>query len=257
MTNKFASFAVTAAIILLTSCQKEAGQEPGTDPTTSSNRVKTYTESLTTGGDSYSASFNLSYDNNGRLSSMVSAASAGDKFVFAYPSNSMYIMELFNQNQLSIHEEFYLNSDGLVDSTYQYNDTDDRRAEKYSYNSGKQLVNMKEYELPTAGNGVLVNTTSYNYDGSGNLVQTSATNGEERQYEYFPDMKYILPIISGPGFSLPNMKVSLIKKQTVSVGGIELGTIDYTYTFDDKQRVSTETEVLSDGSILTRTYTYF
>ena len=98
----------------ISSCQKEItgeGKVP-IDTTGTVNTgflVKTYTEDVTSlTGQRFATTYNLSYDQSGRIKSLVSTTNAGDKFVYQYNSNNTYSMELFNSNVLSIHEDFLL-----------------------------------------------------------------------------------------------------------------------------------------------------
>ena len=55
----------------------------------------------------------------------------------------------------------------------------------------------------------------------------------------------------------PVQKVNLLKKTTLTVNGNVLGSTTNTYTFDSKDRISTMRYDYSDGSVVTRTFTYF
>jgi YD repeat-containing protein len=245
------------ALFLLLSCQKELGQE-GTAGINNSHRVKTYTEAITSSslGNSITT-YNLSYDNSGRVTSIVSASSPGDKFVYAFPSATKFTMDLYNGGVLSIHEDFFLNSDFFVDSTFQYNNTKDSTTEKYIYNASKQLTLRKEYDYSKLTGAVLSNTTTYTYDAGGNLLKTQDTDGESHSFEYYANLRYAMPVVPGPITSASAQKKNLAKKHTASSNGFSIGSAEYTYTFDSKDRMSTEKAVLSDGSVVVKTYTYF
>src|SRR5688572_19321340 len=86
MKKNFLFLAVIALVILFSSCQKEASNTP---LPAASLKIKTYTEDVRSGIlGNIVVTYNLSYDGNDRLTSMVDAADPGDKFVFAYPSSS-------------------------------------------------------------------------------------------------------------------------------------------------------------------------
>ena len=256
MKIKFLSTAFVFSTIILTACQKENSQDQPSVNT--SDRVKSYTETITSSSIGNSTTtLNISYDDKGRVTSAVSAASPGDKFVYSFPSNNKFTMDLYNSNVLSIHEDFYLNAASFVDSTFQYNDTEDSSTEKYTYNANNQLIKLKEYDYSKTSGSSLYNTTTYTYDASGNLIKTLDTDGEMHTYEYYPDLSYTLPLITGPLNTSATKKMNLVKKLTVSHSGVVEGSAQYTYTFDDKNRISTEKAEISDGSITTKTYTYF
>ena len=228
------------------SCQKETND----DPVAPSSKVKTYTEDVTAGGQHTVSTFNVAYDANDRIVSLISASSPGDKFLYQY-SNGSYTMDIYNSNAISIHEEFYINSNSFVDSTFQYNDTDDSSTEKYIYNSARQLVTIKEYEY-TKGHGILLyNTSQYTYDSGGNILKV-ADNFSTTTYEYYPDLVNPLTFLSP---YLPVNK-NLIKTEYADYGGSDI-TISHTYTFDANNRLSTQTITTDSGETAIKTYTYY
>lgn len=249
-------FVILALVaVLFASCQKETSVDQSAN--TNSYRVKTYTESIISSSIGNSTTtFNVNYDNSGKITSMVSAASPGDKFVYSFPSNTEYAMDLYNAGTLSIHEEFYLNAASLVDSTFQYNDTEDTMTEKYTYDLDNRLVQLKEYDYSKSTGAVLFNTTGFTYDAGGHLVKTADTDGETHTYEYYPDLSYASPLVTGIPNARATQRMNLVKKHTLSSGNYSVSA-DYTYTFDDKNRISTEKAELSDGSIAIKTYTYY
>jgi len=243
-------------VILFSSCQKEISGEilPGTTPdtTTTSYLVKTYTEDITSSviGNSVTT-YDLSYDAQNRITSLVSESNTGDKSVYTYPSSNAITMELFNGGSLSIHENFFLNSYSLVDSTLQYNDESDTSTEKYIYNSAKQLTTYKEYTYTTASGAVLENVHTYTYDNNGNVLGEKDYDSEI-SYEYYSDLK--ATAIVGPNIFY--LSKNLVKKTTYTYGSIT-ATIDHTYTFDNKNRLTSEKAVYNTGDIVIRKYTYF
>src|SRR5947208_6941337 len=128
-------------MIFFDSCQKQTD----TPSSSQSFKIKTYTEDVTSASYHSVITYNLTYDSQNRLISVESTTSPGDKFVYSYPQQNLFQMDLYNSNLLSIHEDFYLNSFSYVDSTFQYNDTNDSTTEKYVYNSAKQLIERREY----------------------------------------------------------------------------------------------------------------
>lgn len=253
---KFLLTAFVFSTIILTACQKETSQDQAPDHT--SDRVKTYTETVTSSSIGNSTTtFNISYDDKGRVTSVVSAASPGDKFVYSFPSDNKFSMDLYNLNNPSIHEDFYLNAASFIDSTFKYNDTKDSSTEKYTYDANNQLIQLKEYDYSKLTGSSLYNATSFTYDANGNLIKTIDTDGEMHTYEYYADLSYALPLVTGPLNSSATKKKNLVKKHTVSYNGVDEGSAQYTYTFDAKNRISTEKAEVNDGSIVVKTYTYF
>ncbi len=216
------------------------------------NKVKTYTENFTSSSGNLSATFNLGYDSNDRITSITSASSPGDKFLFNYISNDQYTMDLYSGGSVSIHEDFFLKN-SLIDSTFQYNDTQDSSSEKYFYNSSNQLIKMNEYEYYNGPE--LSNTTTYTYDSNGNLAKTSDSDNNVETFDYYPDLLNVIPL-STP-FMRFTGKANLIKTDTVTLNGSLVSTTSSTYTFDSYNRISTITETSTDGTSVVKTYTYF
>ncbi len=239
----------TILCVAFASCQKEFSiEDPGGTTPTASNKIKTYTEDITSGGTHSVTTFDLTYDNSNRLLSMTSETNPGDKIVFNY-GNGSYTSDIYNSNALSIHEVFFLNSNSFVDSTFQYNDTNDTTTEKYIYNGAKQLVTLKEYDYSLLTGSVLTNTTNYKYDGNGN--QISATDDYSvTLYDYTALANSI--VIGAPYFPVNKY---LVKTTTYSFGVSSI-ILSHTYTFDGNNRLSTET--ITDGTTYTfiKTYTY-
>ena len=240
------------SILFCSSCQKEITGDiitSTTDTTIVTNpsyRVKTYKEAITSPVGNIVTTFNLTYDAAGRITGMFSTTNTGDKFIYQYKTNNTFTMDLYNSNVLSIHEDAFINSLGLVDSTIQYNDTKDTTSEKYVYNAAKVLVQQKEYEI-SGGIAVLSNTTNLEYDSKGNVIKESSSNSLTT-YTY--------------GNLVNNLNMGLIyyaqsknlpETTTVTSGGIE--TLKHTYTFDSLNRLFTATTTGSNATV-TRTYTY-
>lgn len=141
----------------------------------------------------------------------------------------------------------------MVDSTFQYNDTNDTTTEKYFYNSNNQLIKLNEYDYYSSP--ILYNTTSYTYDNNGNLTKTTDTNNEVDTYEYYTDLVNVIPVIF-PGTG-NTKKLNLVKTHTVTSNGYPVGSSTATYTFDSSNRISTIVETADDGTVLTKTFTYF
>ena len=255
MKKKLNLFAIVFCILLVYSCQKQPNEV--LDPVTNNNRVKTYTEAVTSPNGNYSSTYDISYDNSGRVTSMISAASPGDKFVYSYPSASLYKMDVYNAGMLSIHEDFFLNASFLPDSTLQYNDTKDTLTEGYTYNANKELTRLRQYDYTKATGAVPFNTTTYTYAADGTLSKSQDTDGEMHTYEYYPNLVYAPPLTVGPVTITSTRKLNLVKTHTVTSNGSLVGSATFTYVFDVKNRISTEKAVISDGSTILKTYTYF
>jgi YD repeat-containing protein len=238
---------------MLSACQKDK-QEPGTNTTLS--KVKTYTESITTpGSGTIAATYNLTYDANNRITSVTQADVPGNKFVFSYTSDTKYSMDLFEAGEISVHEDIFLNSNALPDSTFQYDNDEDTTTEKYIYNSKNQLLTLKEYEYSTIYGSDIDNITTYTYDADGNVATTTDTNNQTETFEYYPDLVYAMPLTNPLLNSTKAMH--LVKTHQITSNGYLVGSIVNTYTFDSNKRISTITQTLDDGTVATQTFTYF
>ncbi len=189
-------FTISISIIFISSCQKEVSVEQSTSGGSNSKaKIKSYNEKLTSSSENYSLTFNIGYDSKDRFNSMVSTSNSGDKFLYSYPSSSKYTLDLYNSGVLSIHVDFFLNNSSYIDSTFQFNDTQDTTTEKYLYNSSNQLVKVKEYIYSKLTGSNLDMTTDYTYDSNNNLIKTVDTDKNIHTYEYYSNLIYVWPLI--------------------------------------------------------------
>jgi hypothetical protein len=253
--KKIAFALLTGIVLFSASCQKEIADtigssvdSTGTPITGSSSLVKTYTEKQITGSDSTSITFNLSYDASNRITSIVSAANAGDRFVYRYNTNKTYTMDLYNQNVLSIASTFFLNSFNLPDSMVQINDTQDTSTTKILYDTNKRPVQQREYDR-AGGASVLLETSFYEYDNNGNII--AETSGSERTTYTYSSLLNNLNMGDIYGYKNKNLAQTTVTNRT----GANI-TLSHTYTFDSQNRLTSEKITGSTGEVLTKTYTY-
>lgn len=255
-------FAITV-VLCFTACTKEVSveQNNNTDPATNAtaDRVKTYRETRTSPTlGNWDILSTLSYDSKGRLISMISDQTPQFKMIYSYPANNKVAMEMMRGQDLLIHEDFYLNSNSLIDSTFQYNDTQDSTTEKYIYSPNGQISRIREYSYSRLSPPVLQETTVFTYDANGNCIkQYKQSSGETTNFEYYNNLVYKLPNITPPINPFNNKKLPLTKKKIFDLGGGSNITSDLTYTFDSKDRISTIKESYSEGTVVTMTFTYF
>lgn len=240
-------FLIIISTILLFSCKKD---NPAT-PTNNAPRVKTYTEAISGNGTSITANYNFTYDSQNRITSMYLVSQPSEKFAFTYDSDNQVSIDILSSSGNIHTEAFFKNS--FLDSTYQYNDTQDTSTEKYVYNASNQLTKLYEYSYSN-GHILLSNTTSYTYDSNGNVVKTEDTDNNVETFDYYTDLVYAMPVLSP---ALPYKKANLEKTHTVISNGSTVGSATSTYTFDSSNRISTITQTTSDGYVVTKTFTYF
>jgi hypothetical protein len=160
---------IVPALFLVFACKKNSG----TTSSGSTDKLRLYIEDLQLAGSGSEEidSFNVTYDNQNRITSL---ASPDLRFLYTYSSQS-FTLDLYENNALSIHEIAYINSASYVDSTFQYNDTNDTTTEGYAYN-GAKLIRLTSYVYSSSG--TMVETRDdYTYDNSGNMVKDVQSDG--------------------------------------------------------------------------------
>ncbi|MGN6530796.1 MAG: hypothetical protein ACTHK0_03455, partial [Ginsengibacter sp.] len=139
----------------------------------------------------------------------------------------------------------------LVDSTFQYNDTQDTMTEKYTYNANRQLILLKQYDYGKLTGAELFSQEKYEYDNNGNMVKMT-DNYSVTTYEYYPDLLNNLTL----GTPYFQMAKNLVKTTKVNEGG-DVETLNHVYTFDDNKRITSETVTASSGAVVVKSYTYY
>jgi hypothetical protein len=214
---------------------------------------KTYTEDIRSSviGNSVTT-YNLVYDANNRQISMTSTpAPPVLKFVYAYVTDKTFTLDMYTYGTLSIHENFWINTASLIDSTFQYNDTQDTSTEKYIYDTNKQLIQKKEYDYSSSVSS-LYNTTSYTYDNLGNPITETDDQGKSITNDYYTDLPNTLTM----GMLYTPQSKNLVKTSTLNSGG-STETATHFYTFDSSKRLIKDS-VATTGSdlIAIKSYTY-
>lgn len=246
-----------AALVTLaaTSCQKDIDPQTGESTKT---KIKTYIEDASKTPYERVDTFNVAYDASDRITSIASTA-GGFGFYYTYTATS-YTMDLILGGQLSIRDISYINSNQLVDSTFQYNDTNDSSTSKLVYNAGKQLVQVLYYDYTRAGGGKLSSKESYTYDASGNLVTQTDTNASGAvtetitfTYSNFPVGIDIFNNVFRPAMA-KNLPLTITTKDPR--GNVTL-IETRAYTFDSHNRVHTETDSDDFGNVVVKTFLYY
>jgi len=276
---------ISIIIVSLNSCKKNSSGSNNSSNPTISYKVKSFTLSSTdTTGNSFTT-YNLTYDNKNRIISIINDLLPTTKTYFTYNSNGSYSMDCFNSylstSTKYYHEDIFVNSNALVDSTYTIDDggpSPDTISEKYFYNQ-YGLSTKNEYWI-TNTIPILGETVSYNINTNGLLLSSSGPQSGNETYDYYYNSINYFPAIepvyltngpnavpelfSGPTGLFYNKMKPLIKSINDGYGTIE----NYTYTFDSNNRISTLTYNWSyntsvyTGIITTTgtdvyTYTYF
>jgi hypothetical protein len=245
MKNIYLLSGLVAATILF-SCKKGNDAKPS-----GTSLPKTYTEDLHSVAISNLTTYNLSYDGKNRLIGMVSIPEPSIlKFVYQYPTDNTVTMDMYNYGDLSIHENFWLNSFSLLDSTFQYDDSDDTTTEKYFYDGNHLLTEVNNYDyigsVPT-----LTNQIQYTYDNNGDAL-TQADYTGTTSFTYYSNLPYTLsvgqPYIQAPKY--------FIKTTSATANGIP-STATHFYLFDGSNRLTKDSAYISGiNAVLVKTYTY-
>jgi len=237
-----------AALSLFASCKKSSNS----NSVNKANNFKSYVEEVHAGGINQTDSFNLTYDNDGRMTSLVSPT---QKFLYSYNGNSTITMDYYENGQLSIHEIGYLKN-GLLDSTLQYNDSQDTTTEGYVY-TNNQLTRKTTYDY-LYGYPVVDFVNDYSYAlGTGLVNRDVQSSGgmttSTTTYTYI-DASYQMP--AGP-FAVSSQLKNLLATQTISdAQGNVTATITYTYLYDSSNRVTQETDTQDNGDYVVKRYHY-
>jgi hypothetical protein len=236
------------AVFILVSCKKNSG----TNAAGNSNKLKTYIETDQIGGTTQSDTFAVTYDNDNRLTSLVSP---NLKDIYNYQSNS-YTLDLYVNSVVNVHENFYLNGSSLVDSTMQYNNTNDTTTEGYTYN-GAILTTLISYNY--INNIASIDSRDdYTYDNSGNMlkdVQSDGYGDVSLVYTYTYTTNPITARINPTYYPLQAKYLPATLTLTDGSGNPQ-GIITYTYVFDSSNRLTKETDTGNNGDVSTKTYIY-
>jgi hypothetical protein len=241
------SLVISLLIILNASCKKESNGSNAT------HKLKTYTEDITAVGIGHVVeTFNINYDEQDRITSVVSSTKPGHRSEYQYIKDGKFIFEKIEDNKVTLNSTYYINSNlSLVDSFYQYNNRNDTVSMKFLYDSENRIVMQKEYihsyHIPTP---VWVNTIKYQYDLKGTL--TKKTDGfSETTYRYDAEHENSVQI---EPFYFPVQEKLPTHTYTTRWG--VLITIEHSYSFDEHKRLISEKAVSSDGRITVKSYTY-
>lgn len=247
MLTKYLLVAIIA-ISLFDSCKKNNG----TTSSGASDKLKMYIEDATTSGLHQVDSFTVSYDGDNRITSVASPALT---FNYAYSSKS-FTLDQLDYGQLSIHEIFYINSSSYVDSTFQFDNTSDTTTEGYTYNGGL-LTRLMTYNYSSSGS-TIYSEDDYTYDNNGNGVKdvNSDGYGNINMVYTFTYTTYPLEVRVVPAYIPAGSKYLPATLSLTDGSGNSLGTVTYSYVFDNSGRLTKETDAVDNGDVVVKTYIY-
>ncbi len=235
-------------IIAAASCGKDSDVNSN-----SSHTIKSYTEDITAIGGRVVESYNVNYDEQGRVSTIESTSKPGHRMVYKYSAENSFTYDKFEDNKLTYHSINFINSQSLLDSTYWYNNMNDTSASKYLYNEDKKLIKQRQYliKFQYLPYPVLYNTVFYQYDLKGTLVKEADQGYYETSYAYDKELKNTVQLT--PSYFPSNEELPSHTYTT------RLGTTletKHTYTLDGNNRVISERQERNDGRVTVMSYTY-
>lgn len=246
-TLKVSALSLVVVLVLNTSCKKDkATGSPGRQ------KLKSYTEDITAVGIGHVVeTFNVNYDGQDRITSIVSTTKPGHRLEYNYLNNDKFTFEQIEDHKVMLHCDYFINGEiGKVDSLYQYNIRKDTISFKYFYNSDNKILKQKEYLITYHLPPVWYNTIDYIYDGKGTLTKKQESFSEI-SYQY--DAEYKNTTLTQPGY-IPTQE--LLPTHTYNTRFSVTTSTEHSYTYDDKGRLTSERAASNDGRIIIRTYTY-
>ena len=241
-------------VLILFSCKKN-----GVIQNNFSNKVKTYSEESANLGSPTIERFNVSYDSQDRVISLISSTSNA-QFLYSYNSSSSYTLDIKEGTNLIIRVFNYINTNSLIDSSFQYNNTNDSTTMKLTYNSSNQLIEQKSYDYSLSLGSVIFRKNKYIYNNLGDLskdLELSATGDTNSITTYLYTNTF------GNTFSLatiysPTFHKHLPETMTVYFPAFNTSvTSTYAYIFDNSSRVIQEKQISSGGNYVIKKYEYY
>jgi hypothetical protein len=243
--------AILFTLFSLSACKKSNTNSTPNNP----NKLKLYIEDGTNSPLNIIDTFTVSYDAENRITALTSPNLGS---VYTYNSNKSFTLDLYNNSVLSIHEILFLNSQSLVDSTFQYDDTNDTTTEKYIYN-GKLLTRLTDYIYSASGSQIDTQD-DYAYDNNGNRITDTQSDGfgGVNTISTFTYTNKILNFALQPIY-YPTTSMNLPASQTQTDGsGNILAAVTYAFNFDSSGRVVKEKDTDTiNGYTYVKTYVYY
>jgi hypothetical protein len=128
----------------------------------------------------------------------------------------------------------------------------DTSSARFYYDADKKLIKQRQFLNSFLVAPVLLTTINYQYDLNGMLVKAMDDNNYGASYAYDKILKNTVQL--EPYYF--NFNKDLPSHTFTSQSGGRTYEIKHTYTFDDHNRVSSETQERNDGKTTKRTYSY-
>jgi YD repeat-containing protein len=246
-TLKVSALSLVVVLVLNTSCKKDKAAG-----ISGRQKLKSYTEDITGVGIGHKVEiFNVNYDAQDRITSIISTTKPGHRLEYNYLNNDKFTFEQIEDNKVTLHCDYFINGEiGKVDSLYRTDIRKDTTSFKYFYNSENKILKQKEYLINYLLPPVWSNTIDYIYDGKGTLTKKQESFSDI-SYQY--DAVYKNTTLIEPGY-IPTQELLPTHIYNTRFG--RTTTTEYSYTYDDKGRLTSEKAAASDGGVTIRTYTY-
>ncbi len=223
--------ALCVAIGMVWGCKKKN--------TTSINRLKTE-----------SSGYNYFYDKYGRI---IKKSSGSDVKIYTYYTDSIIVSDT---DLTKIIDKYYLNSQGLVDSSFEFYPPPSSR-HKYYYNSENYLVKDAYYDKYNAiyriDSHIIVNGNEVAY-----LIKSPGTAKYDTAWVFTYDTSLINTIgndYKGMNFYGKSSKNVLVKMES-SPANIS-STSWYRYEYDKQNRIELKVTTYLKGNPNGATFTYY
>lgn len=154
----------------------------------------------------------------------------------------------------------YLGANLLIDSSFQYNDTNDSTTMKFVYNAAKQLTEQRTYGYSLTAGAVLFRKNNYSYDVNGNLLTDTETRstGSTNSIKTYTYTNYTNSIFSLASIYLPQLYKKLPLKIMLLYPFSNTTVVsDFIYVFDNENRVINQTETNGAGNFIKKLFEYY
>jgi hypothetical protein len=238
-------------VCALFSCKKNSSNNSTNNP----NKLKLYIEDLSQTPANEIDTFTVTYDADNRITALTGSKV---RTVYTYSSNSSFTLDLYDMNVLSIHEILFLNNQSYIDSTFQYNNTNDTTTEKYTY-TGSLLTDLTTYDYTTSGGAQFDTEDEYQYDNNGNVTKDTQTDqyGNVTVTTAVYGSQLLNFSINPSYYPLHSKNIPINETVTDGFGNTEAG-ISYAYAFDGNGRITKQSAFDSiSGYTLSKIFVYY
>ncbi|OQP60466.1 hypothetical protein A3860_33645 [Niastella vici] len=214
------SMAVATAFIFLISpsCSKKSSSSPSCKLITVIDQYGSTTNTI-----------NISYNNDGKISTIQGTGSSPFKKVFTYSGNLMMITTS-NASSVTATDSVVLNSDGLISYSMRKDASNIKTVYTYTYSGSQLLKSTYQY------NGGSIQTTTYTFT-NGDLTG-SAEGSNTAVYNYYTDKN------SADGDFLKLVQLlnygGLYVKNAHLIKGFQQGSTveNFNYTYDNTGKIT-------------------